>query len=171
MNSATQWLFVLAPFLIFAAVFAFGLLGLHALVGKLRDSITSTANTKEIHLRSPWGSLDVHPNASLDPRLAKILMYPGAAPLEPGVSEYDAEVHLLNQEFKGMAARYWTSAPEQIVWEFYHRELPDWKVSQGRELLKAADGWTQAIVIHASGDRTIIETSIRVHKQAATAHA
>src|SRR5438270_1908220 len=140
MDQATQWLFVLGPFLIFAAVLAIGFLLIHTLVRKLRDNLTSAVNGvvngKELHLRSPWGSLDVHPSNGLDPRLAKIMMYPGAAPLDSGASSFDAEVHLLNREIKETTARYWTSTPEQIVWEFYQRELPDWQRKPGKKLVQ-----------------------------------
>src|SRR5207248_6388414 len=130
---ATQWLFMFAPFLIFAAVFSLVFLGVHSAVRKMRDSITGAMNGKEVHLRSPWGSLDVHAAGSLDPRLAKIMMYPGAAPVDSGVSSYEAELHLPNNDIKEITARYWTSTPEQIVWEFYQRELPDWQQKPDRK--------------------------------------
>lgn len=167
MDQAIRWLFVLAPFLIFAAVFSLVFLGVHSAVRKMRDSLTGAMNGKEVHLRSPWGSLDVHAAGSLDPRLAKIMMYPGAAPVESGVSSYEAELHLPNNDIKEVTARYWTSTPEQIVWEFYQRELPDWQQKPGMKLMKEVDGVLQGIHVQASGDRTIIEIGISTGKLAA----
>lgn len=169
MDHATQWLLVMAPFLIFATGFLIVFLGVRAAVRSMRDSLTNTVNAKEIHLRTQWGSLDVHPAGGLDPRLAKIMMYPGAAPLESGVASYDAELHLMNREIKESTARYWTSTPEQIVWEFYQRELPDWQQKPGRKLVKEADGLLQGIQVHTVGDRTIIEIGISSGKLAAGA--
>lgn len=167
MQNAIQWLFILAPLLMFAAVMGFGFLVIHRFVDSLREKLTGTLTRKEIHLQSSWGSIDVHPGTAVDPRLAKILLYPGAAPMQPGVPEYEAELRLLNHHFKGITAQYWTSTPEQIVWEFYQRELPDWQVVKGRELTKDAGDHIQAIAIRSSGDRTIIEIAIRVRAEAA----
>jgi hypothetical protein len=169
MDHATQWLFVFAPFLIFAAVFSLVFLAVHSAVVKMRDNLTSAVNGKEVHLRTPWGSLDGHPSDGLDPRLAKIMMYPGAAPVDSKASSFDAELHLLNREIKETTARYWTSTPEQIVWEFYQRELPDWQQKPGKKLVKEADGVLQGIQVHAIGDRTIIEIGISTTTLAAGA--
>jgi hypothetical protein len=167
MDHATQWLFFLAPFLIFATVFLVVFLGVRAAVNRMRDGLTSTVNAKEIHLRTQWGSLDVHPAGSLDPRLSKIMMYPGAAPLDSGVSSYQAELHLLDRDIKEASAKYWTSTPEQIVWEFYQRELPDWQQKPGKKLVKEADGYRQGIQVQTAGDRTIIEIAISTASLAA----
>lgn len=160
MNNATQWLFFLAPFLIFATVFLVAFLGIRTIVNRMRDSLISTVNAKEVHLRTQWGSIDVRPSGSPDPRLGKILMYPGAAPLESGIPSYEAELHLLNRDIKESSVKYWTSTPEQIVWEFYQRELPDWQQKPGKKLVKEADGCRQGIQVQTVGDRTIIEVAI-----------
>jgi len=169
MDHATQWLFFLAPFLIFATVFLVAFLGIRASVNRMRDSLTSAVNSKELHLRTRWGTVDVHPATSPDPRLAKIMIYPGAAPLESETSSYEAELHLLNREIKQASTKYWTSTPEQIVWEFYQRELPDWQQEPGRKLVKEADGCRQGIQVQTVGDRTIIEIAISTSTLAAGA--
>ncbi|HZQ70158.1 MAG TPA: hypothetical protein VFA68_16650 [Terriglobales bacterium] len=161
MDSASQWFVLLLPFLIFIAGFAVLFFGIHRFIGRLQKNLVNGISSKEIHLRSPWGTLDVHRDTALDPRLARILMYPGAAPLESGVAQYDAELHLLNREFKGATAQYWTSTPEQIVCEFYQRELPDWQRKSEREFVKQSDGYLQGVKVQTSGDRTIIEIGIR----------
>ena len=171
MHSATQWLLVFAPFIVFAVVFAIGFFGIFSFARSLKLNFPNgvhNLSNKEVHLRTALGSVDVHPSASLDPRLANILIYPGAAPLEPGVSQYESEFHVMNREVKAITAQYWTTTPEQIVREFYQRELPEWQVNQKREFIKEADGYTQAVAVHAVGDRTIIDTAIRVLAMAGT---
>ena len=125
-----------------------------------------TAAGKAVHVESPPGSLDVRPESKLDPRLAAILLYPGAAPVEPGVADVETEVRFGHQDLREVTATYWTSTPEEIVWDFYRRELPQWLRNldhhTGKELIERADDCVRLIRVSTDKEgRTIIETSIK----------
>jgi hypothetical protein len=106
--------------------------------------------------------------ASIDARsrLAAILVYPGAAPVEPGVADVETEVHFGHHDLREVTATYWTSTPEEIVWDFYRRELPQWLRNldhhTGKELIDRADDCVRLIRVSTDKQgRTIIETSVK----------
>ncbi len=74
-----MWL-ALVPFAAFAGAFLVGAVALWILGKRSTISQTETKFGKTLHLETPVGTLDVRPQAKLDPRLAPIPIYPGAMP-------------------------------------------------------------------------------------------
>lgn len=73
------WL-ILIPFAAFATAFVTGALTLWFVGRRTKISQIGTRSGKTLHVESPLGTLDVRPDARLDPRLAQIPVYPGAMP-------------------------------------------------------------------------------------------
>jgi len=130
-----------------------------------RVKITETNQGQEIHLQTPLGSLDATPRSKPDPRLASMLLYPGAISADRRAAEYESDIHFGPKHFRQIGADYWTSDPIDIVWEFYRRELPNWLVNPdrdiGHELVERTADCDRRIRVYRKQDRTVIEHSIR----------
>ncbi len=159
-----MWL-VLIPIACFAAAFLFGAVGLWHVAKRTRISQTETQAGKALHVESPLGTLDVHPEPNLDPRLAKIPAYPGAMRLHPSSADEVTDLHYGHTTLEEVSATYWTPDAEKTVWDFYRRELPDWPrnldESVGQELIHPAADGVRLIRVTGRKDRTIIETCIK----------
>lgn len=159
-----MWL-ALVPFAAFAGAFLVGALALWFLVKRTKISQTETKFGKSLHMESPVGTLDVRPEAKLDPRLAAIPIYPGAMPENPMGPEAVTEFRIGWKTFKDISATYWTPDSEKQVWDFYRQQLPDLPRnldrSQGKELIHNEPGWVLLIRVSGRRDVTVIETSIK----------
>ncbi|HET7891050.1 MAG TPA: hypothetical protein VFL34_05970, partial [Candidatus Sulfotelmatobacter sp.] len=153
------------PFAAFAGAFFVGAVGLWFLAKRSKISQTETKFGKALHVETPVGTLDVRPEAKLDPRLAPIPIYPGAMPENPMAVESITDLKVGWKTAQDISATYWTPDGEKQVWDFYRQHLPDWPQnlveSQGKELIRHAPGWTLLIRVSSRRDRTIIETSVK----------
>ncbi len=156
-------LLLLIPFAIFALVVLIGFVCMVALAKRVK--IKETPEGQEIHLQTPLGSLDVEPRSKPDPRLASMILYPGAIRADRRGAGYESDIHFGPKHFKQIGADYWTSDPLDIVWEFYRRELPGWSINLahdiGHELVERTTDCERFIRVYRKQDRTIIEHSIR----------
>jgi hypothetical protein len=159
-----MWL-ALIPFAAFAVAFTFGALVLWWIAKRTRISQSDTASGKAVHVETPLGTLDMRPEAKLDPRLATIPIYPGAMPQNPLAAEEVSEIHFGWRTAQNISATYWTPDNEKQVWDFYRQQLPDWPRNlvntQGKELIRNEPGWVLLIRVSGGGERTVIETSIK----------
>lgn len=155
----------LIPFAAFAAVFCVGALALRYIARGLKVSQTETKFGKAVHVDSPLGALDVHPEGKLDPRLAAIPLYPGAMPENAMGAESVTELHFGSRTLQEITASYWTPDSVKQVCEFYRQMLPDWPRnladSRGKELIRSEKDCVLLIRITSQRDRTLIETSIK----------
>jgi hypothetical protein len=161
---AEVWM-VLVPFAAFATAFLVGAIGLWLVGKRTKISETMTKSGKAVHVDSPLGTIDVRPEAMLDPRLAEIPLYPGAMPENPGSAESISEVHIWNRTMEEISTSYWTPHSVQQVWEFYRQQLPDWlrnlDQAQGKELIRHETNCVRLVRVSRRGDRTVIETCIK----------
>jgi hypothetical protein len=159
-----MWL-ALVPFAAFAAAFSFGAVGLWYVAKRTRILQTETRSGKALHVESPLGTLDLRPEAKLDPRLAQIPLYPGAMPENPLAAESVSEIRIGSKTAQDISATYWTPDSETQVWDFYRQQLPDWPrnlvKTQGKELIRNETGWVLLIRVTSNRQRTMIETSIK----------
>jgi hypothetical protein len=129
----------LIPFAAFAAAFLVGAVGLWFLVKTTKISQTYTSAGKTLHVESPLGTLDERHEAKVDPRLAQILVYPGALLQNPAGPEAVSELRVAGRTLMDISVTYWTSDSVQQVWDFYRQHLSDWRVNldgaQGKELM------------------------------------
>jgi hypothetical protein len=158
------WL-ALVPFAAFAAAFLFGAVALWFLGKRTKIAQTETRAGKALHMESPLGTLDVHPEAKLDFRLASIPVYPGAMPENAMAAESVSELRIGWKTVQEISATYWTPDSVKQVWNFYRQHLPDWPrnlvQSQGKELIHNEPGWVLLIRVSGRRARTIIETSVK----------
>lgn len=156
---------VFIPFAFFIGAFLVGAAILWYLGKKAEISQVETAAGQAIHVDTPVGTLDVTPEAKLDPRLAAIPIYRGAMPENPVGPESVTELRLGWKTFKDISATYWTPDDEDQVWEFYRQQLPDWprnlSHTQGKELIHREAAYALLVRISRRQDRTIIETSVK----------
>ncbi len=159
-----MWL-ALVPFAAFAGAFLVGAVALWILAKKSKISQTETKFGKTLHVETPVGTLDVRPEAKLDPRLAPIPIYPGAMPENPMAAESVTDLKVGCKNAQNISAMYWTSDSEKQVWDFYRQQLPDWPRnlvrSQGKELIYKEPGWVLLLRVSSGRDRTTIETSVK----------
>lgn len=164
---------LLLAFLAFVA-FVLGQLVLR-LVRSMRVSVTDAMTGKAVHVETPIGTFDLRPRQQLDPELASMLVYPGATPSESQPPEYAAEGTLLGKEFHVLVATYWTMTPPDVVWEFYRRELPEWKESRqrgrGRFLIQQSADGTRTIRVYGQSNSTLIETRVSLARKVGAAAA
>ena len=157
--------FALIPFAAFAGAFLVGAVALWFLAKKSKISQTETQSGKTFHLETPVGTLDVRPEAKLDPRLAAIPIYPGAMPENAMAAESVTNLKVGWKTAQDISAKYWTPDSEKQVWDFYRQQLPDWPrnlvESQGKELIRHEPGWALLIRVSNGRDRTLIETSVK----------
>jgi len=159
-----MWL-ILAPVAAFMTAFCAGGVALWYVAKRTKVSQTQTATGSMIHVESPIGTLEVHPEAKLDSRLVQIPLYPGAMSNHPASPEVVTELHLGAKHARDISASYWTPDPAKQVWEFYRSALPDWRRNlsgaRGQELIFHERDCVRLIRITTQGDRTVIETSIK----------
>jgi hypothetical protein len=159
-----MWL-ILIPLAVFLTMFCFMGLTVWRMARRTRLSRTQTATGEIIHIESSIGTVDVHPEAKLDSRLAQIPQYPGAMSNHPLSPEVVTEVHLGAKSFQDISATYWTPDSAEQVFQFYRQALPDWPrnlvESRGRELILHEPDHVRLIRVTTQNDRTIIETSIK----------
>ncbi len=155
----------LVPFAAFAAAFSFGAVALWLVAKRTKISQTETKAGKALHVESPLGTLDMHPEAKLDARLAQIPVYPGALPGNPVGAESVSELHTFGRTLQEISANYWTPDGTQQVWDFYRQQLPDWPrnldEARGKELILQQTDCVLLIRVTKQQDRTLIETCIR----------
>jgi hypothetical protein len=164
---------VLFPAFVAFVAFVLAQLVLH-FVRSMRVNITDAMSGKAVHVKTPLGGFDLKPQDKLAPELARMLVYPGAAPLASQPTEYEAEGNLLGREFHVLVASYQTTTPLEIVWEFYRRELVDWREKQSgslRSLVRESAEGTQTIRVHQQGSNTLIETRISLKPKTGAAAA
>lgn len=158
------WL-ALVPFAAFAAAFCLGAVALWFIGKRTKISQTETRYGKALHVESPIGTLDVHPESKLDARLAQIPIYPGAMPENPLGAESVSQIQFGNESLQEISACYWTPDNADQVWDFYRQQLPDWPrnldESQGKELIHHEQDCVRLVRIMRRGDRTVIETCIK----------
>lgn len=159
-----QWL-ALVPFAAFAAAFCFGAVALWYLAKRIKFSQTETGLGKAFHVESPMGTLDVHPEAKLDARLAQIPVYPGALPENPDAAESVTELDIGSRALKEISASYWTPQSAEQVWDSYRQQLPDWQENHdlprgGRELIRHETDYVLLLRVSRRNDLTIIDTSV-----------
>jgi hypothetical protein len=156
-------LLLLVPFAVFALVVLIGFVCMVTLAKRVK--IKETDEGQEIHLETPLGSLDVEPRSKPDPRLAGMILYPGAIPSGRGAAGYESDIRFGPKHFRQIGADYWTSDPVDVVWEFYRRELPGWSVNlahdTGHELVERTAEGERLIRVYRKKDRTVIEHSVR----------
>jgi len=156
---------LLIPFAVFAAAFCVGALALRHIAKGLKVSQTETRFGRALHVDSPLGTIDVHPEGKLDPRLAVIPLYPGAMPENAKAAESVTELHYGSRILQEISASYWTSDNVKQVWKFYRQMLPDWSRNladaRGKELIRDEKDCVLLIRITSQRDRTVIETSVK----------
>ncbi len=159
-----MWM-VFIPFAAFGTAFLVGAIGLWWVSKRTKISETTTSSGKGMHVDSPLGTLDVRPEAKLDPRLAQIPTYPGAMPESAGSAESVSELQLGHRTLQEISASYWTPDSVQQVWEFYRQQLPDWPRNlvnaQGKELIHHQTDCVRLVRVSRQGDRTVIDICIK----------
>lgn len=165
MQSSRLWL-ALLPFAAFAAAFCVGAVALWYLAKRTKISQTETKYGKAIHVDSPIGTLETHPEATMDPRLATIPVYPGAMRENPMEADSVAELHIGSREWREVSARYWTPDSTAQVWQFYRQQLPDWPqnldgTQGGQELINDGVDCVLLVQVSRSGERTLIATCVK----------
>jgi hypothetical protein len=133
-------------------------------------TVSDTKMGKTVHLQTPIGTFDLKPQDGLDPSLAGMLVFPGAAHVESQPPEYQADIRLLGREYHMFSATYWTVSPVDVVWDFYKRELPDWQEEMGtnaRGFVQRTPECTRKIQVFSRDGRTLIETGVSMNRSAA----
>ena len=115
MPGSDLWL-ALVPFAAFATAFCVGALALWFIAKRTKIVQTETRYGKALHVESPVGTMDVHPEPKLDARLARIPVYPGAISENPSGAESVSEGGRTLEE---ISSAYWTPDGEQVVWNYY----------------------------------------------------
>jgi hypothetical protein len=157
----------LVPFAASAAVFCFAAVALWHLAKRIKFSQTETEFGKALHVESPVGTLDMHPEAKVDARLAPIPVYPGALPENPDAAESVIELDIGSTTLKEISASYWTVQSAERVWDFYRQQLPDWQenhhqVRSGRELIRQETDYVLLVRVSRRDDLTVIDTSVEL---------
>lgn len=157
--------FALIPLAFFAFAFCFGALAIWYFSKRCRIS-QDPAQNGALHVQSSIGTLDVQQEATLDPRLAKIPLYPGLMRENPTAAQSVTEVHCGRRTLQEISTNYWTIDPPEQVWEFYRHQLPDWPRNladaRGRELIhEEADCVLLLRITKRRDDRTLIEMMIK----------
>ncbi len=158
--------FALVPFAAMAAAFGFGAIALWFFAKRARISVTPTQFGKSVHVATPIGALDVHPEGKLDARLATVPVYPGALREDPEAAESVTELQFGGKTYLDISASYWTPDPADRVWEFYRQQLGDWLrnldgVQGGKELIHREKEHALLVRVSKRGERTVIETCVK----------
>jgi len=158
------WPFLI-PVAFFAAAFTFGAVAIWFIAKRTKVSQTETQYGPAVHVETPLATFDVHPEGKLDPRLARIPVYPGAMPQNSVGAEAVSEVHIGSRVLQEISASYWTPDDEHEVWDFYRQQLPDWPrnldEAQGKELIRSQSDCVLLVRVTPRHERTVIDTCIK----------
>ena len=155
----------LIPVAAFLIAFLVGAVALWAIAKSSSVSETQTKSGKALHVHTPLGTIDSEPQDKLDPRLAKLPVYPGAMRKDPATAQRVTRTDFNHGVLQEVSSEYWTLDPVDEVWRFYRRELPDWPrnldKSQGKELIHPEPDGVRLIRVTRYEDRTAIEICIK----------
>ena len=156
------------PFAIFFVFFLILAYRTLRFASKIKANVTDGTLGKEIHLQTPFGSVDLKPQQGADSDLLGIPKYPGAVAVrELTSSAYEADFHLTGHDGHYVAETYRTDDEAGMVLDFYLRELPDWHQDQhyqhGYRLIREDAGSQKAITIQRFAGRTSIQYAV-VHQ-------
>jgi hypothetical protein len=151
----------MVPFLLVSLAFLIAFFAFCRFVEKTRMVSRVSDPLPAVELEDRVVSFEVSPH-ELDPRLAAMLVYPGAVPVKKSV-ERGAE--LRPAEARELSITYWTADAIDTVWEHYRRELPDWAETlskdAGGELLYRTDHHSCLIRVYRKEGRTLIDASVK----------
>ena len=155
----------LIPVAAFLIAFLVGAVALWAIAKSWTVSQAQTKSGKALHVHTPLGTIDSEPQDKLDPRLAKLPVYPGAMRKDPATAQTVTQTDFNHGVLQEFSSDYWTLDPVDEVWRFYRRELPDWPrnldESQGKELIHPEPDGVRLIRVTRYEDRTAIEICIK----------
>jgi hypothetical protein len=155
----------LIPVAAFVMAFLVGAVALWAIAKSSTVTETQTKYGKALHVHTPLGTVDSEPQVKLDPRLAKLPVYPGAMRKEAATAQTVTRMDFNHGVLQEFSSDYWTPDPVDEVWQFYRRELPDWPrnldESQGKELIHPEPDGVRLIRLTRQTDRTLIEICIK----------
>lgn len=159
-----MWL-ALVPVAAFLLAFTVGAVALWYIAKHSRIIETQTSSGKALHVENFIGTLDSRPEKTLDPRLAKLPLYPGAMPVNPTSADTITRLDYGHGTLEEVSTTYWTPDAEDEVWHFYRSALPDWPRNLvkhlGKELIRPEPDGVRLIRITRQQDRTFIETCIK----------
>jgi hypothetical protein len=155
----------LIPIAAFVIAFLVGAVALWAIAKSSTAIETQTKYGKALHVHTPLGTVDSEPQDKLDPRLAKLPVYPGAMRKDAATAQTVTRMDLNHGMLQEFSSDYWTPDPVDEVWRFYRRELSDWPrnldESQGKELIHPEPDGVRLIRLTRQTDRTLIEICIK----------
>ena len=155
----------LIPVAAFLIAFLVGAVALWAIAKSSTVSQAQTKSGKALHVHTPLGTIDSEPQDKLDPRLAKLPVYPGAMRKDPATAQTVTRTDFNHGVLQEVSSDYWTLDPLDEVWRFYRSELPDWPrnldESQGKELIHPEPDGVRLIRVTRYEDRTAIEICIK----------
>jgi hypothetical protein len=159
-----MWLF-LVPVAAFLIAFLVGAVALWAIARSSAITQTQTKSGNAIHVHTPIGTLDSEPQDKLDPRLAKVPVYPGALREDPASAQTVTRMDLNHGVLEEVSSDYWTPDSADEVWQFYRRQFPDWPrnldESVGKELIHSEPDGVRLIRVTRQNDRTVIAICIK----------
>lgn len=159
-----MWL-ALIPVAAFVIAFLVGAVALWAIAKSSTVTEAQTKSGKALHVHTPIGALDAEPQDKLDPRLAKLPVYPGAMRKDSATAQTVTRMDFNHGPVQEFSSDYWTPDSADAVWQFYRRELPDWPrnldESQGKELIHPEPDGVRLIRVTRHDDRTAIEICIK----------
>ena len=159
-----MWM-ALVPVAAFVLAFLVGAIVLWAIAKSSTLTQTQTKAGKALHVHTPIGTLDSEPQEQLDPRLAKLPVYPGAMRDDPAAAETITRLDFNRGVLQEISSTYWTPDSVNDVWQFYRSQLPTWPrnldESMGKELIHPEPDGVRLIRVTRHGDRTVIEICIK----------
>lgn len=155
----------LVPVAAFVTAFLVGAVALWAIAKTSTITETQTKVGKSLHVHTPIGTLDSVPQEKLDPRLAKLPVYPGAMRENATGAQTVTRMDLNHGVLEEVSSDYWTPDSVDEVWRFYRNQLPDWPQNldehRGKELIHPEPDGVRLIRVTRHNDRTIIEICIK----------
>jgi hypothetical protein len=155
----------LVPLAAFLVAFLVGAVALWAIAKNSTMRETQTKAGTAVHLHTPIGTLDSEPQDKVDPRLARLPLYPGAMRKDPATRQTVTRVDLNHGVLEEVSSDHWTPDTVDQVWQFYRAQLPDWPrnldESMGKELIHPEPDGVRLIRITRQNDRTLIEICIK----------
>ena len=155
----------LVPIAAFVIAFLVGAVALWAIAKKSTFTQMPTKAGKAVHLHTPLGALSSTPQEQLDPRLAKLPVYPGALREDPGAAQTVTQLDFNRGVLEEVSTSYWAPDSQDAVWQFYRQQLPDWPRNLGdaggKELINRGQDGVRLIRVTRKRDRTIIELCIK----------
>jgi hypothetical protein len=159
-----MWM-ALVPVAAFVLAFLVGAVVLWAIAKSSTLTQTQTKAGNALHVHTPIGTLDSEPQAQLDPRLAKLPIYPGAMRADPTAAETITRLDFNHGVLEEISSTYWTADSVNDVWQFYRSQLPTWPRNLdeaiGKELIHTEPDGVRLIRVTRHGDRTVIEICIK----------